>query len=558
MSFNWLTKESEEFLKKGYLSEGENAKERIKVICDTAEDILGIEGYSDKLYDYMGKGWISLSSPIWSNYGKQRGLPISCYGSHIDDDIGSILYSQSEVGMMSKMGGGTAGYFGNIRPRGSVVSDAGVTSGAVHFMELFEKVSEVVSQGGVRRGRFSPYLPIEHGDIDEFLDIGTEGNSIQGLTTAVTVADEWLESMIAGDTEKRKIWAKLLKRRTEIGYPYLFFTSTVQRNTVDVYKDLKLEINHSQLCSEVLLPTNSEESFVCDLASVNMLHYDDFKGTDLIETVVYLLDAVMSEFLTKLEKFRDSPSREDQLTFEYMKRAYKFAKKHRALGVGQLGWHSYLQSKMIPFASQEAMELAEESSKLLQEKSYKASKELAEMFGEPEILKGYGRRNTTLNALAPTTSSAFILGQVSQSIEPLMSNYYIKDLAKAKAEIKNKFLEEILTEKGQNTKEVWLGIAKRDGSVQHLDFLTEREKEVFLTFSEISPYAVIEQAAIRQQYLDQTQSLNLMVPSTTSPKELNKIVLHAWELGICTLYYHHSTNAAQQFLQNKACASCES
>ncbi len=558
MSFEWLTKESEEFLKKGYLSEGEAPKERIRSICDKAQEILGIEGYSDKLYDYMGKGWISLSSPIWSNFAKERGLPISCYGTHIDDDIGSILYSQAEVGMMSKMGGGTAGFFGDIRPRGSVVSDAGVTSGAVHFMELFDKVSEVVSQGGVRRGRFSPYLPIEHGDIDEFLDIGSEGNSIQGLTTSVTVTDDWLESMIEGDSEKRKTWAKVLKRRSEVGYPYIFFYNNVQRNKVDVYKDLKLDIKHSQMCSEILLPTNSEESFVCDLASVNMLHYDDFKGTDLIETVVYLLDAVMSEFLTKLGKFRDSPLREDQLTFEYMKRAYKFAKRHRALGVGQLGWHSYLQSKMIPFASQEAMELAEESSKLLQEKSYKASKELAEMFGEPEILKGYGRRNTTLNALAPTTSSAFILGQVSQSIEPLMSNYYIKDLAKAKAEIKNKFLEELLTEKGQNTKEVWLGIAKRDGSVQHLDFLTEREKGVFLTFSEISPYAVIEQAAIRQQYLDQTQSLNLMVPSTTSPKELNKIVLHAWELGICTLYYHHSTNAAQQFLQNKACASCES
>jgi ribonucleoside-diphosphate reductase alpha chain len=556
MSFNWLTKESEGFLKKGYLSEGEEPKERIRVICDKAQSILGIEGYSDKLYDYMGRGWISLSSPIWANFGKKRGLPISCYGSHVDDDIGSILYSQSEVGMMSKMGGGTAGYFGDIRERGSKISDFGVTSGAVHFMELFEKVSEVVSQGGVRRGRFSPYLPIEHGDIEDFLDIGSEGNSIQGLTTAVTVTDEWLESMIAGDPGKRKTWAKVLKRRTEVGYPYIFFYDNVQRNTVDVYKDLKLPIRHSQLCSEILLPTDSEESFVCDLASINMLHYDEIKDTDLVETIVFLLDAVMTEFLTKLESFRDSESKADNLTFEYMQRAYKFAKKHRALGVGQLGWHSYLQSKMIPFASPEAMEIAHESSKLLQEKSYKASKELAVMFGEPEILKGYGRRNTTLNALAPTTSSAFILGQVSQSIEPLMSNYYIKDLAKAKAEIKNKFLEAVLCYYGMNTKEVWLDIAKHDGSVQHLDFLTDHEREVFLTFSEINPYAVIEQAAIRQEFLDQTQSLNLMLPTSTTPKELNKLVIHAWEIGICTLYYHHSTNAAQQFLQ-KSCVTCE-
>jgi len=556
MSFNWLTKESEEFLKKGYLSEGEDPKERIRHICDTAQSILGIGGFSDKLYDYMGKGWISLSSPIWANFGKKRGLPISCYGSHIDDDVGSILYSQSEVGMMSKMGGGTAGYFGDIRPRGSEISENGQSSGAVHFMELFEKVTDVISQGSTRRGRFAPYLPVEHGDIHEFLDIGTEGNPIQSLTTAVTVTDKWLEAMIDGDTDKREVWAKILKRRTEVGYPYIFFYDNVQRNTVDVYKDLKMPINHSQLCSEILLPTSGEESFVCDLASVNMLHYDELKDTDVIETLVYLLDAVMTEFLTKLESFRDSDSKADKLTFEYMQRAYKFAKRHRALGVGQLGWHSYLQSKMIPFASSEAMEIAYESSKLLQEKSYKASKELAVMFGEPEILKGYGRRNSTLNALAPTTSSAFILGQVSQSIEPLMSNYYIKDLAKAKAEIKNKFLEEVLTKHGMNTKEAWLDIAKHDGSVQHLEFLTEHEREVFLTFSEINPYAVVEQAAIRQEFLDQTQSLNLMLPTSTTPKELNKLVIHAWELGICTLYYHHSTNAAQQFLQ-KSCVTCE-
>lgn len=554
MAFEWLNENSRKFLSGGYLSEGETPEERIKVVADKAEDILGIEGFSEKFYDYMGKGWISLSSPVWSNFGKDRGLPISCFSSYVPDNTAGILYAQSEVGIMSKMGGGTSGYFGDIRPRGSDIKDSGKTSGSVHFMELFEGVTNVISQGGVRRGYFAATLPIEHGDIDEFLDIGTEGNPIQTMNTGVSVKDQWIEDMKSGDKSKRKVWAKTLKRRSEIGYPYVFFHDNVRRNKPDVYAEK--EILNSNLCQEILLPVNEDESFVCNLSSLNMLYYDDWKDTDLVETMIYFLDAVMTEFITKLERFRDSDRKEDQMTFSYMERAYNFAKKHRALGLGVLGWASYLQSKMIPFTSDKANLLADLCFERIQKKSYAASEELAKMFGEPDMLKGFGRRNTTLNAIAPTTSSAFILGQVSQSIEPPMSNYYIKDLAKLKAEIKNPFLEKLLEERGCNTKEVWEEIAKNDGSVLTLDCLTEEEKQVFLTFSEISAFGIIEQAAIRQQHLDQGQSLNLMIPSSYSAKEINEITLYAWEMGICTLYYQHSTNAAQQFLKNN-CVACE-
>jgi ribonucleoside-diphosphate reductase alpha chain len=557
MSFEWLNEYSQKFLERGYLIKGVTAQERVKQIADRAEEILGIEGYSDKFYDYMGKGYYSLSSPVWSNFGTNKGLPISCYGSNISDYMGDILRAQSEVGMMSKLGGGTAGYFGNLRPRGSEITNNGTSSGAVHFMRLFESVIDTVSQGSSRRGRFSPYLPIDHPDIDEFLDIGTEGNPIQELTHAVTVTDEWMQKMIDGDKEKRKIWAKLIQKRVEMGYPYILFTDTVNRDTVDVYKDKGMKINHSQLCSEITLPTNDEWSFVCCLASMNILYYDEWKDTDAVETMIYFLDAIMSEFITKLEAFGNSESREDQLTFEYMKKAYKFAVEHRALGLGALGWHSYLQSKMIPFESLEAKALNAYVFKTIQDKAYKASEELAKLYGEPKVLKGYGRRNTCLLAIAPTTSSAFILGQVSQSIEPIWSNNYVKDLAKDKVTIQNPYLKKLLQEKGKDTRDVWIDIRNHDGSVQHLDFLTEYEKQVFKTFSEINQFTILDQASVRQKFIDQSQSLNIMVNPKTTAKEINELYLFAWENGIKTLYYQHSTNAAQQFNKDKICVVCE-
>ena len=555
--FKWLNENSRNFLNSGYLTEGVTPEQRIKNIADRAEEILGIDGFAKKFYNYMSKGYYSLSSPVWANFGTNKGLPISCFGSHISDNMSSIMFTQAEVGMMSKFGGGTSGYFGELRHRGAPITNNGTSSGSVHFMKLFESIIDVVSQGSTRRGQFSPYLPIDHPDIDEFLEIGTEGNPIQKLTHGVTVSDEWLRSMIDGDEEKRAIWAKVLQRRVEIGYPYIFFEDTVNNETVDVYKDKGLRINHSNLCSEIALPNNSEWSFVCNLSSMNLLHYDEWKDTDAVETMIYFLDAVMTEFIEKLEAMRDSSEKEKRQAFEFMERAYNFAKANRALGLGALGWHSYLQSKMIPFESLEASKLNAWIFRDIQDKALKASKELAELYGEPEILKGYGRRNTTLTAIAPTTSSAFILGQVSQSIEPIWSNNYVKDVAKTKVTIRNPYLREVLKKYGRDDRETWNSIRNHDGSVQHLDFLSEHEKEVFKTFSEINQYVIIDQAAIRQQYIDQSQSLNIMVNPKMSAKEINELHLFAWRNGVKTLYYQHSTNAAQQFSKDKICIMCE-
>lgn len=548
----WLNKNSRDFLARGYLSDGQTAEERIKVIGDAAEKYLGISGYSDKFQDYMSRGWISLSSPVWSNFGTDKGLPISCFGSYLSDDMASILNTTTEVGMMSKFGGGCSGYFGKLRSRGSNIGNGnGKSSGAVHFMQMFETLVDVVSQGSVRRGHFSPYLPVEHPDILEFLDIGTEGNPIQKLTHGVTVTDDWMKSMISGDEDKRKVWAKVIQRRGEMGYPYIMFKDNANNGTVDVYKRNNLTIHASNMCSEIMLPSKADWSFVCCLSSINMLHYDEWKGTDLVETMIFFLDAVMEEFIVKLEEMRDSRLPEKQKGFVAMERAYNFAKANRALGLGVLGYHSMLQRKGLSFTSEEARLLNKEVFRLISENALTASKELASMFGEPEVLESFGRRNTTLLAIAPTTSSAFILGQVSQGIEPIWSNCYVKDVAKMKVTVRNPQLVELLDSLGANTQEVWDSIRNNDGSVQHLDVLTDQQKEVFRTFAEIDQEQLIIHAADRQEFIDQGQSLNIMVPPSVSPKEINKLLITAWRRGIKSLYYQHSMNAAQELTRRK-------
>jgi ribonucleoside-diphosphate reductase alpha chain len=545
-NYTWLTEPSQLFLERDYLLKGQTVDERVDIICSTAEKILDKPGFAKRFKDNIQKGWYSLSSPIWSNLGTDRALPISCFGSYISDTMDSILYTHAEVGAMTKIGGGTSAYFGKLRGRGAPIKDNGESSGAVHFMKLFETLINIASQGQCRRGNFAAYLDIDHPDIDEFLMIRKEGTPLQDIFFGVCVPDQWMEKMIAGDMEKRRVWAKVLESRCNVGLPYIQFVDNVNKNAVDVYKDKGLRINASNLCSEVQLSTSPEESFVCDLSSMNILHYDAWKDTDAVELLTYFLDAVMTEFITKGKNIR------------FLERAVRFAERQRALGIGWLGWHSYLQSKMIPFESMEAKLLNVSVAKNIKEAAYKTSAKLALEYGEPELLKGYGRRNVTLCAIAPTKSSSFILGQVSEGIEPHRTNYYIKDLQKGKFTIKNPYLERLLEEKGRNTFEVWDDILKRKGSVQHLSFLSEREKDVFKTFAEISPKEVIIQAAQRQKYVDQSQSLNLMIHPSVSAKDINTLVIEAWRLGIKSLYYQYSVNAAQEFSRDiLTCKSCE-
>jgi ribonucleoside-diphosphate reductase alpha chain len=544
--YYWLNSKSRTFLSRGYLQPEQTPEERVRKIAEAAQAILQLEGFADKFETYVKRGWYSLASPVWSNFGNERGLPISCNGSFVDDSMPGILEKVAEIGMMSKHGAGTSAYFGSLRSRGAAVNGGGQSSGPVHFMELFDVTTDVVSQSGVRRGNIAAYLPIEHPDIAEFLQIRNEGHAIQHMSIGVCITDAWMQGMIDGDAEKRKLWVKVLQKRAETGYPYIFFTDTVNNNAPQVYKDKGKKIYASNLCSEITLSSDPDESFVCDLSSMNLLHWDDWKETDAVETLTYFLDAVMTEYIQKAKKIK------------FMDAAARFAENQRALGIGVLGWHSYLQSKSIAFESMEAKLLNSEIHRTIRDKAVSASKEMAKLYGEPELLKGYGLRNVTLMAIAPTTSSSFILGQVSPSIEPQNSNYYVKDLAKGKYTYKNPYLKEVLIKYNKNDKETWQDILVKGGSVQHLEFLTEHEKDVFKTFGEISQKEIIIQASQRQKYIDQSQSINLMIHPKTPVKEVNQLIIEAWKLGVKTLYYQRSTNPSQELGRSiLACKSCE-
>ncbi|MBE9463991.1 ribonucleoside-diphosphate reductase subunit alpha [Dyadobacter sp. UP-52] len=543
----WKNTESEQVLNRGYLLKGETVEGAIERVCAAAAKRLYRPELKEAFQEMIERGWMSLSSPIWANMGTERGLPISCFNVHVPDNIEGITHKLGEVIMQTKIGGGTSAYFGDLRSRGSAVTDNGKSSGAVSFMRLFDTAMDTISQGGVRRGAFAAYMDIDHEDIEEFLQIKDIGHPIQNLFSGVCVPDYWMQDMIDGDMSKREIWAKILQSRQQKGLPYIFFSDNVNQNKPQVYKDKNLRINASNLCSEIMLPSTEDESFICCLSSMNLELFDEWKDTDAVRLAIFFLDAVLQEFIEKTEGNH------------FLASANRFAKRHRALGLGVLGWHSYLQKNMIPFEGMQAKQLTTQIFKTIQDKSEKATQELAMIYGEPELLKGYGRRNTTLLAIAPTTSSSAILGQTSPGIEPFSSNYYKAGLAKGNFMRKNKYLKVLLEEKGLDNEETWRTIMLNHGSVQHMPELTAEEKDVFKTFKEISQLEIIQQASIRQKYVDQAQSLNLNIPSNLPVKEVNKLLIEAWKLGIKTLYYQRSQSVSKELVTSLvSCSSCES
>ncbi len=543
----WLNEESEQILNRGYLLKGESVKGAIDRIATAASKRLYKPELKEAFIELIENGWMSLSSPIWANMGTERGLPISCFNVHVPDNIEGITHKLGEVIMQTKIGGGTSGYFGELRGRGSAVTDNGQSSGAVSFMKLFDTAMDTISQGGVRRGAFAAYLDIDHPDINEFLQIKDIGNPLQNLFFGVCVPDYWMHEMIEGDKEKREIWAKVLEARQQKGMPYVFFTDNVNTNKPQVYKDKSMSINASNLCAEIMLPSNFDESFICCLSSMNLELYDEWKDTKAVQMAIYFLDAVLQEFIAKTEGNY------------YLQSANRFAKRHRAIGLGVMGWHSYLQKNMIPFEGLRSKQLTKTIFENIREEANKASARLSEIYGEPEVLKDYGLRNTTLLAVAPTTSSSAILGQTSPGIEPYSSNYFKAGLSKGNFIRKNKYLQALLQEKGIDNEETWRGIMLNQGSVQHLVELSEEEKAVFKTFKEISQLEIIQQASIRQKYIDQSQSLNLNIPANLPVKEVNKLMIEAWRLGIKTLYYQRSQSVSKEIaVQNLVnCVSCE-
>ena len=478
----------------------------------------------------------------------------NCFGASIPDNIEGITHKVGEVIMQTKIGGGTSGYFGELRGRGAAITDNGKSSGAVSFMKMFDTTMDVVSQGSTRRGSFAAYLDIDHPDVEEFLQIKDIGNPIQNLFFSVCVPDYWMQEMIDGDMEKRKLWARILESRQQKGLPYVFFTDNNNKNKSQIYKDLDLKITHSNLCCEISLPDSTDESFVCCLSSMNLELYDEWKDTNAVYYAIYFLDAVMSEFIEKTE---------DNY---YLKNSHNFAKRHRALGLGVLGYHSYFQKHNISFNAPETKVITQEIFGYLRREALRATKALSKIYGPAPIyneIENYPehkkQRNTTVMAIAPTTSSSSILGQVSPGIEPYSSNYYKVGLAKGNFIRKNKYLTALLESKGKNTEEVWRQIMLAQGSVQGLDFLTPQEKEVFKTFRELSQRHILVLAQLRQKYIDQGQSLNINIPAEVPVKEVNAMMIDAWKWGIKGLYYQRSSSVAKELLTNIiTCSSCES
>lgn len=546
--YKWLTKDSRTFLSRGYIDPGDTVENRIRVIAETAENILKIDGFADKFENYMALGYYTLATPVFINFGTDKGYPVSCFGSYVEDDTIGILRSVAEVGVMSKMGGGTSAYFGDVRCRGSLIKEgkAGKTDGPIRFMELFDKTASVISQGSNRRGSFAGYLPVEHDDIDEFLNIKSEGNAIQDMSFGVTATRQWMKEMKEGDKAKRKVWSKIIKSRFEKGYPYIMFTDNSNDAAPQVYKDKGMKIKASNLCSEIQLCSDENNSFVCVLSCLNLIHWDEIKDTDAIETLIYFLDAVNEEFI---QKSNGVP---------FMEKANHFARTQRALGAGVMGWHHYLQSKMIPFESMEAKFLNLEIFETFRKRADKATEEMAKIYGEPELLKGYNRRNVTTMSLPPTTSSSTWMGKGSQSIEPEPAVYFVQRSAKGTFETKNPYFEELLEMYGKNDKETWNSILLKGGSVQHLDFLTDLEKDVFKTFGQVSQKEIVIQAIQRGPFIDQSTSLNLMIPHNAKPKDVSELLIFGEEHGIKTFYYQRSSSPSQEAVRNiLSCSSCE-
>lgn len=537
----WLSEEALQVLGKGYLLPGETARDMWKRCAFTAEKILRLPGIGEDILEMFWLGYLGGATPVLSNFGTNRGLPISCYSCHPSDSVYSIYSHLKEVAALSKYGGGVGIYFGDIRPSGAPISSGGKSTGVVPWMRQYDLAASVVSQGNTRRGSFALYLDVDHPDLVEVLRSKdhSQGDprSFIDSNLAVTVKDDWLEEMIAGDSDKLHIFAEVLKSRMMTGSPYLVFIDNANNQAPDCFKQRNLRISTSNLCSEIYLPTDENHTFVCVLSSLNLAKYDEWKNwrgantnKAAPELATYFLEAVVTEFIHKAERL---PS---------MGRAVRFAKKSRALGLGTMGLHALYQSRGIAFASKAARELNIEVHQLIDQLALKASQEMAKEYGEPEWCEGNGVRHATRTAIAPTKTNSVICGAVSEGIEPLVANLFVAANAKGTFVRKNPYLENHLQAIGKNTSDVWDSIREERGSVQHLEFLGEHAKEVFKTAREIDQFELVKQAADRQKFVCQGQSLNLFVDPEISAEELIRLHLAGWKAGLKSFYYLKSSS----------------
>jgi len=553
----WMNDVSLATISKGYLLPDENPKKAYKRVADRVAQRLDRPDLAGKFFRYMWKGWLNLASPVLSNTGTDRGLPISCFGIDTPDSIRGIGLTNAELMRLTSLGGGVGIGLSKIRGRGGKIGgheNLGNSEGVVPWAKIYDSTIIATNQGAVRRGAASVNLDINHPDIEEFLQIrrpkGDPNRQCLNLHQCIVVDDEFMQKLERNNTEARDLWIQILKSRMETGEPYIMFKDNINNANPQSYIKNNLDVTMTNICSEITLYTDEEHSFVCCLSSVNLAKYDEWKNSDLIETSVYFLDGVMEEFLNK------TSGRESLV------RSHRSAKKGRAIGLGVLGWQTFLQQKKIPFVSIEATSWTHKIFSQIREQANAASMKLADEYGEPVWCRGTGMRNTHVLAIAPTVSNSTITGGVSAGIEPLPANVYTFNSAKGTFIRKNPALEDYLEEKGANTEEVWDQIMKDRGSVANLpdSICPNGDKKIFLTFSEINQLGLVEQAAARQKYIDQTQSLNLAFDPNDSPKFINLVHQNAWKLGIKTLYYLRTDSVINGDIGSRTsedCLSCD-
>jgi ribonucleoside-diphosphate reductase alpha chain len=562
----WLTEEGLQTLSEGYLQKNETPKQMYLRVSSTAASRLKRPDLAPKFFDIIWNNWLCLASPVASNMGTPN-LPISCYASAVPDSTSGIFKHYHEIAMMSKYGGGTGSFWGRIRGRNTPISNGGLSHGVPSWLPGLQNVTDTVSQASTRRGAVAAYLPIEHRDSAEFIDIRRNNGDIsrkclsKGFHHGVCISDEFMQSLKDGDVKNRKTWEHLLKVRVETGEPYLMFNDTANKAAPQMYKDKGLKIETSNLCSEIFLHTDTEHSFVCCLSSMNLARWEEWKDTEAVYLAIWFLDAVMEDFIIKAKKL------------EGLESAVRFAEKSRALGLGALGWHTLLQSKMLPFDSFQSMMINSQIFSHIRSESERATKDLAVAYGEPEWCVGYGVRNTHLSAMAPTVSNALISGGgsgLSEGIGLLAANIYSQRSAKGTFVVKNGILKQLLIEKGLDTLEIWNQINQDRGSVKNLKQLSSEEKEIFLTARETNQFALIRQAGQRQKFIDQGQSLNLYFPMPNDigdveekrklSKYIHEVHMEAWELGLKSLYYMKTESILKGeavFKESGDCKSCE-
>ena len=565
-------------ISKGYLLAGETPKDAYWRVSTAVARRLGKPYLASKFFDYIWRGWLNLASPVLSNTGTDRGLPISCFGIDVGDSIQEIGQKNLELMLLAKHGGGVGIGLNMIRPAGAKITDNGTSDGVVPFAKIYDSTILATNQGAVRRGAASVNLNIEHNDFDEWIEIrepkGDVNRQCLNLHQCVIVGDKFMRKLEDGNEEARRRWGKVLQKRKATGEPYIMYKGNVNKQNPEAYKQNSLKVFMTNICSEITLHTDESHSFVCCLSSVNLAKYDEWKDTDLIYTATWFLDGVLEEFIQRAKNMRG---------FENSVRS---AEKGRALGLGVLGWHTYLQQKGMSFEGLPAQFETRRIFSQMKIESERASRDLANEYGEPLWCVGTGMRNTHLRAIAPTVSNSKLSGNVSAGIEPWAANVFTEQTAKGTFIRKNTELERALRKMGMNNKDTWDQILADGGSVQGLDELdnwgyvdgklTKKEdidpqviennqvdwvKDVFKTFKEINQLELVRQAGIRQQYVDQSVSLNLAFPSQASPKWINQIHMEAWKQGIKTLYYMRTESVLRGDIAARAtdpdCLSCD-